>query len=240
MDEQKSEQSEFLKDLEIPTENVLEAPLEVEPEKETEERPQLVNRKIRRQLERGEKYREEALLLGERLKVMTELGKFKEETGEDKLKEIDLIYGTDTPEHIAAGNILKKALQGREDAAVERALEKLREERSQESVQQEVEEKNLDEMLEQVEDEHGIDMSDATNRRAFLTLLERASAKDADGDIKEYADPDFVAEQFLARRDQSNGRAKELASRSMVRGGQTSSTVEQTAIERYLKDNDII
>jgi hypothetical protein len=178
---EKSEQEQFLSDLDIKKEDdVFEKPIvETETpeikegeEVETEDKPQLVNRKIRRDLARGQRYREEALVLGERLKTLSEVSKFREEAGDDHLKEVEAIFGTDTPEKLAATNILKKSLEGMSERAVQKALEQVESRQSSETQAVREEEDNIDNMLERVEDETDLDLSEGgKDRNGYLTLL---------------------------------------------------------------------
>src|ERR1700677_4329451 len=98
----------------------------VEPEKETEEEVETraKNRRERRLLEQNQRLREEAIAATSRANALSEVNKFREEVGSDELKEVEAIFGTDTPEKKAATDILKKALSGMSEKAVEKALEK--------------------------------------------------------------------------------------------------------------------
>jgi hypothetical protein len=224
----------------------LEVPGETDkPEKEESDfalEERLKNRAYKRLQDKYQEEREASIALNERLKVLSEVGKFRDEVGDDTLKEVEAIFGTDTPEKAQATNILKKALSGMSDAAVERALEHFQASQEEETGAVKREERNLDRYEEHWEDEYGIDMQDDATRRGMYALTERLSSKDEDGNIREYADPDGVAEMFLAQREKaSNARAKELAGRSMQRGGASQgSKIETDALERALKDAGII
>lgn len=241
-----SEQSEFLKDLGSDQQkDVLEQP--IEPIAQGEDSPEesemkLKNRRERRLSEKLQAEREANIALNTRLQVMSETKKFQEETGaEDPIKAIRAIYGDDTPEKRQASDIMETTLRKIHESAVEKALAKFEEQRGAES-KAEIEEGNrLDEILENVEESHGIDMSLESDRKGFLTLLEKVSPKDRDGNIIEFADPDTVAELYLSRRERSTNRAKELSDRSMARSGSSQpSKIEEDAMMRYLRENDII
>jgi hypothetical protein len=179
--------------------------------------------------------------LNERIKVLSEVGKFKQEATDDDLAEIDRIYGTDTPEHIAAGNILKKALRSREENAVQKALERIQSERTDDAQEQREEDKAVDDIEERIEDEYGIDMSNQSDRSSYFALMERMSPKDQDGNVKEYADPDAVAETFLRLKERANSRRQELSARSMTRSGQSQpSRIQEDAMERWIQENDLL
>jgi len=240
-----SEQNSFLADLEGDNQDAfkdrgsLEIPGKEETDAEIEERR--INRKNRRL---DQRLRDAEILnaqLNERVKVLSEVGKFKQEVGDDDLKEIDTIYGTDTPEHIAAGNILKKALRSREENAVQKALERIQAERGDDVKAQQEEDRTVDEIEERVEDEYGIDMSNTSDRSNYFALMERMSPKDKDGNVKEYADPDAVAETFLRLKERASSRRQELSARSMTRSGQSQpSRIEDDAATRFLRENDLI
>lgn len=242
-----SEQENFLKSLEGEQESILDRNLEIEspdgkePEDVEQTEQKLKNRRERRMAAQNQQIREENIALNERVKVLSEVGKFREEVGDDSLKEVEAIFGTDTPEKLQATNILKKALSGMSESAVEKALDKIEQQRSGESQALIQEEKNLDTILDSVEDDYGIDMSNDSNRKGFLTLLERLSPKDKNGDIIEYADADTTAEVYLSRKERSSGRAKDLASRSMTRSGESQpSKLEASSNEKYLKSLGVI
>jgi len=242
-----SEQEEFLKELEGKNENIFDKPeTEESPEQEeseAERESKVKNRAYRRLEEKYQREREAGIAMAERIKTLSEVQKFQEEVGDDPYKEIPLIFGTNTPESQKATDILLRNIKAAEERGTKRALEQFEEVRGSEGRAIQEEEKNLDAIMEGVEDDYGIDMSDSTERRAYLTLLEKVSPKDSDGNIIEYADPDATAELYLARKKSSNNnsRAKELSSRSMTQSGSSQpSRLAQTAEEKYLKENDLM
>lgn len=243
-----SEVSDFLKDLEgNPTESILEQPIVEGDEPDKVDAPEgdefkAKNRREKRLLEKNQQLREEAIAATARLQGIEESKKIREESEPaEYLKRVEKIYGSATPEAIEATNLLKEALQGLEESATKKAFEKLDSERSNEAKAVQEEEKNLDNILDNVEDNHGIDMSSETERKGFLTLLEKLSPKDQEGNIIEYADADATAELYLSRKEKTVSRAKELASRSLVRSGSSQpSKLEDDAATRFLKENGII
>lgn len=249
-----SEQTEFLKDLEVTEEDVLEQPLETE---ETGEKPieaeeskesqetemKLKTRRERRLSEKLQAEREANIDLNARLQTISEAKKAVGEEA-DYLKKVERIYGNNTPEAKEATEILKEVLrdvhQSARREALEESLQKFNEQRDSEAKETAKEEQNLEEMLENLEDEHNADFSDTNTRKGFLTLLERLSPKDKDGNIVEYADPETTWEIYESRNQKSN-RAKELSSRSMTRSGTSQpSKLEDDATVRYLKENGIL
>lgn len=240
-----SEQTEFLKDLEIDnTKDVFNKPLAEEPkepEKETEEdaEQKLKNRRERRLYDKLQSEREANIALNARLETIAESKHMREEEEvAEYLKRAEKIYGNATPEAKEATQLLIEALRGVEENATKKAFDRYQSERTNDSEAEKKEEKNLDDILEKVEEEHGIDMSDDKQRTGFLTLLEKLSPKDSEGNIIEYADPETTAEVYLSRQEKSNSRAKDLASRSMSQSGTSQpSKIEEDVMARWIKEN---
>lgn len=222
-----NEQEEFLKDLEIKPENdILEEsliPQEEEKKEEDEDSEQhLRNRREKRLAAKLQAEREAGIQMAAKLSVYTEAQKLKGDIDEDYLKGVEKIYGSETPEAIAATELLKNALKGMGDKATERALSQFREEQRQASEQVVKEEEELDSMLEELEDEHGIDLtskkSEAT-RKGFFTLLEKMSPKDKEGNVIQYADHHAVWEVYQSKSQKTENPAKALAARAMTQSG---------------------
>lgn len=238
---------EFLKGIETPEESLLNKPLieekdtpeEEEISLETEQR--LKNRLMRKKEKEADRLRDEVTQLNERVKVLSELGKFKEEVGDDTLKKVEAIYGTDTAEKLAATNLLKEALADIKRQAKEETMSALGARETEETEAQKEADSEVDEMLEQVEDEYGLDMSDDNVRNGYITLMEKMSRKYDDGNIKEFADPDAVADVYLTlQKRQGSTKAKELASRSMQRSGESQpSKLPQNAVDRFMEENGL-
>ncbi len=225
-------------------ESILDKPLTVEPEeepeKETADEEVKKNRYTRRREAEAQRLRDENIQLNERVKVLSEVGRFKEEVGEDDLKKVEAIFGTDTPEKLAATNILKEALSGLTEKAKRETLRELESREEEESGAQAEADDEVDEFLEMAEDE-GLDVEDENTRRGLLTLMERMSRKYNDGNIKEFADPEAVVETYKElQKRQSSTKARELASRSMTRSGESQpSKLPQNAIDRFMTENGL-
>jgi hypothetical protein len=237
-------QSEFLAELEQQNNtNPLEQPLTPEAEiTPTEEEPdeEKFNRRERRLQAKLQAERESAIALAARLEALTEAQKFSRENTPEVDETIARIYGTNTPEAAEATALLQKALANAENRATEKALEKFREEQQAEQQSVQHEEQTLDGMIDDIEDETGVDM-DPQTKKAFFSLLGRLSPKDSDGTIKEYADHHAVWEELQARKQPQNTRAKDLASRSVARNGASPATsVQDDATVRFLRENGII
>lgn len=240
-----SAQQDFLKDLEPEAKvDVFDTPLAPEPEKAQEDDKgdeEAENRKERRLRARLDAERESSIALAAKVEVLTSALQAKSETEPSEyLKKIERLYGTDSPEAQAATQLLSEALTGVEERAVQRAVEVLRQEQlqAQESVRNE--EKALSSMVEDIEDTYNVTI-DPQTEKGFFQLLEKLSPKDRDGNVTAYADPHEVWEELQARKTQPSTRAKDLASRSMVKtGASPDSSVQDDAALRFLKDNGII
>ena len=244
-----NEQEQFLESIkeekDVLSENI-EVPEATEPEKETEAESELQarNRRERRLLEQSRRYKEEAIAAEARLQGIKEAQTLRQDTPkEDYLTPVEKIYGNATPEAKEATELLKEALRRIHDSAkmesISEVLESIKKEREEEFGAVAKEEDNLDEMLNGLEDSHNVDFSNETTRKGFLSLLERASPKDREGNIIEYADAETVYELYESAQQKSS-RAKELAGRSMTRGGAGESKLEISALERTLKEQGII
>lgn len=237
-------QEEFLKDLEPSNErDPLNEPLTQEPIEPavTDDEEEPGNRVERRLRAKLQSERESSIALAARLEALTEAQKFSRDTEISSFEEKAMrIYGNQTPENAAATELLVSALKEVKEEAKREARQETRDELRQDYEAVAVEEKNLDEMLEEIEDESRSTI-DAPTRKAFYSLLERLSPKDGEGNIIEYADHHAVWEELQARKQPQNTRAKDLASRSMVRtGASPASSVETSATERWLKENGIL
>ncbi len=223
-----NEQEEFLKDLEREQETVFEqvpeqetAPV-TEPEKESEE--EKFNRRERRLQAKLKAERESSIALAAKLEVLTAAKSLTSENqAADYLTKVERIYGTDSPEAVAATDLLKNAFQDVEKRSTERALELFREEQRNERDSVANEEQVLDNMIDEIEDENSLSV-DAPTKKAFFSLLEKLSPKDSDGNVTQYADHRAVWEELQSRRRPVDTRAKDLAARSMVKTGASPST----------------
>ena len=237
-----SELTDFLKEAKQ-EDSILDKPLVAdEPVKEPEADEEQIkkNRYTRRREAEAQRLRDENLQLNERVKVLSELGKFKEEVGDDPLKKVDAIFGTDTPEKLAATNLLKEAISGMSAKAKAEALQEIDSRGEQESEAQKEADDEVDGFLEAAEDE-GLDIDDDNTRKGLITLMERMSSKYEDGNVKEFADPEAVIETYKELQKRSgSGKAKELASRSMTRSGESQpSELPQNAVERYMAEHGL-
>lgn len=250
-----SETLDFLKNIEPGTPDTFNQEL-VEPEqknsqdesKEAEEQKEekssmnLRNRRERRLASQLTQKNEENIALNARLQAIEDAQRTRNSSDADYLKVLEKIFGT-TPETIESTEILKKAFSDMKESAAREALEQFRRESEKERQAVAQAEKKLDTIIEDVEDEYNVDLtSDTPLRRGFLKALEKASPKDRDGNIVDYADGQAIFELFNKSRERmNNSQAKDLASKSMTPSGQSNpSSLQEDATVRFLKENGII
>lgn len=214
-----------------------------DPEKQTDE---VKNRRHRRLEERLQAERESNIALNARLQTIAEAKKGSGEEA-DFLKGVDRIYGTDTPEAVAATELLKNTLRGLHDSAKQSALEEVRAERQKEVEAQRKADQEVSHMIEEIDEDYNVDLSSTGNerlRKGFFSLLQKMSPKDADGNITQYADHTAVWEAFQAQmnsKKSTENRAKDLASRSTTQSGASAGAKTQDdAATKWLKENGII
>jgi hypothetical protein len=244
-----SETNEFLKDIRGNQEDAFsylnkpEVEIEASQEDDIKEEGRWKgNRETRREAQKAQKYKEEAIALNARLQALSETKQAVKDIPEaDYLSKVERIYGNATPEAREATELLKEALRGVHNSAKAEALEeavgRIDADRNGESEAVKESEDEIDEGLEHLEDEYDADFSDSTTRNGFLTLLEKVSPKDRDGNIKEYADFDATYELYQSRQNKSADKAKELSSRSMTRGGNSGgSELQSEAVDSYARE----
>ncbi len=247
MDEEKGALDQF--DNDFPVQDEKADPFAVAPAPtadvdEEEELPaELKNRHIHRVERKLREEREANIALAARLSERSELERFKEESGDNP--DITKIYGTDTPEAREATRLLQGALDKVGQQAEERAVKRFQDIQETQVKAQREAESFIDGALEALEEDHNIDLtSDAPQarkaRREFLELVQKASPKDDNGDIKEYADFDAVFDLYASSREKATTRNKDLASRSMVKSGNTTQTVGNKVHEDYLRQIGIL
>ena len=199
------------------------------------------NRYQRRLKERLAREREANIALNARLQTIADSQRTRTDEAADYLSQVERIYGTNSPETKEATELLKSALRSVEDRATERALQMFREEEQRREEEVVEARERLESMIEEIEDTTGIAFNQTT-QTGFLTMLEKMSPKDSEGNIIEYADHHAVWEAYQASRQaRKDTRAKDLAARSMTTSaGSTSSTLSSDSNERWLKEHGII
>ncbi len=204
------------------------------------------NRHHRRLEAKLQAEREANIHLNARVQALTEAAKFNQEFGAKTLDErLVTLYGDDENGKKAA-LITQSLLADTAKSAREQALEDFRETQRKEAQEVKESEQFIDGQLEELEDEHGIDLTSNAPaarkaRSEFLGMVEKFSPKDEDGNVAEFADFSEVFDVFQKTRERpTNTRQKDLASRGQVRSGSSSSKVEDIAGEKFLKDAGII
>lgn len=245
-----SELENFLKDLGASEESIVDKPL-VEPpapEKEGEDNEEKVfkNRYTRRKEQEAQRLRDEVSQLTERVKILSEADKLKQDVGDDYKKLLEPIFGTagedgkyDPKRELATKNLIA-AFEGMKESVKKEFFADIESRQGQETEAQKEADSEVDEFLEIAEDE-GIDVSDDNVRSGLITLMERMSKKYEDGNIKEFADNEAVIETFKElQKRQDSSKARELASRSMTRSGESQpSKLPQNAIDRFMEENGL-
>lgn len=235
-----NEQQQFLEEVE-PV-DILDQPLNpVAPvvTEEPEEVPEDIKNRAHKRLEaKLQSEREANIAMAARLEALSESQKVRTE-GAEYLKNVERIYGTDSPEAKEATELLKDTFVKLKEEAIQDALSIFKEEqrKEQEAVRQE--EARLDSMIEDIEDTLGVTISQE-KQKGFFKMLEKLSPKDENGRILNYADPIATWEMYQARTEKPNP-AKELSSRSMVQSSSSQpSKLEDDVNMRFLKENGII
>ena len=201
--------------------------------------PEPKNRRERRLMEKLQSEREASIALAAKLDVITQSQSSRSEQSEF-LDIAERIYGTQTPELREATELLKTALMGVKDEAKKEALAEWQNLRQKEQDAVSSAEKRIDSMIESIEDERNIDLSDA-HRQGFLKLLEKMSPKDRNGNITEYADHYAVWDVYQSQIKKPVNPAKDLASKTMTTGASSgNSNLTNEANERWLIENGLI
>lgn len=205
------------------------------------------NRWTRRREAAFQREREANIALAARLEAMSEAQRFSRDMGEMPMDErLVTLYGNDENGKRAA-QITQSLLSDVAKQAKDEAMREFQAAREKERQELSANQDYIDGALEELEDASGIDLTSnkpaaIKARTEFLSMVEKFSPKDGEGNITAYADFDQVFDIWNSRRDKGNNRSKELASRSMVRSGATTSQTKADvqAGEKFLKDNGII
>ncbi len=221
-------------------ENPTPAPIEEKPvEDEVPSEPEARNRRERRLMEKLQSEREAAIALAAKLDNITQAQAIRTESAEWE-KSIEKIYGDSTPELREATELLKASMRGIKDEAKREALAEWQ---ATQAKQQEAianAEKRIDSILEEIEDEANIDLSQGPHRDGFLKLLEKMSPKDSNGNIIEYADHSAVWEIYQGQIKKPVNPAKEMAARAMTQGGTGNPNLSNEAVERWARENGLL
>lgn len=237
MDKSNNEVNKFFE--ELPSEDKQEADIfntnpteKVEPEipvkEEGDEEPRK-NRRHRRIEAQLQEERETSIALNERVRTLSEM--LQERNTDKSTMAVDerlaRLFGADENGKEISRHFTQ-ILADTKTEAEENALNRFNQQQQQVVEQQKEYESFIDDQLESLEDEHGVDLtSDAPKarkaRREFLEMVQDLSPKDRDGTITDYADFgstfDVYQRTHTEKPDESINRRKEIASRSMQRSG---------------------
>lgn len=199
------------------------------------------NRRERRLMAKLDAERGSSIQLAEKLTAKSDAEKAIEDS--DYLKAVERIYGTDSPEAMAATDILKQALMGVAKHAEESAYQRVARERAEAEAAERHAQEQLDGYLDEIEDTYGIELTDK-QAEDFTKLLVKMSPTDpTTKKVVAYANPHAVWEVFKERtRKQGNGpTAKKLATRSLTNStSPDKSNLKDESAERFLKESGII
>jgi exonuclease VII large subunit len=244
---QPNESQNFLDEFKQKTEDpfaFLETPApapEVEPpaEEEVPSEPEARNRRERRLMEKLQSEREAAIALAAKLDTITQSQAARSEQAQF-LEVAERIYGTQTPELREATELLKSALSGVKEEAKREALAEWQ---SLQAKQQEAianAEKRIDLMIEEIEDEKNVDLSEGPHRDGFLKLLQKMSPKDRSGNIIEYADHTAVWDIYQSQIKKPANPAKDMAARAMTQGGTGNTNLSNEVHDRWARENGFL
>ncbi len=175
--------------------------------------------------------------IAKRIGTKPEKTSTSDDSSEDELTETLIeIIGNDTPQKVAAVKKFRSQLGQLEEKGAERALSQIREQAEAEKREETEAQEQLVEAFDSIEEEYGV--FTVKERNDFVDFIRRVSPKDADGDVIQYPDIQEAYKVFKSGyKPSSNTRAKDLASRSMSRSSDATST-PQTG--RTWKDIDKI
>lgn len=191
----------------------------VAPEKDDEPRKNRRHRRLENQLAEE---REARIRAEERVKALAEYGsKAPDTTVDDRLLRM---YG---PENAEAAKLHMELLNDFGKKAEERAIQRMQESQAEATRKQVEFEKFIDDELESIEDQFDVDVTSDSPaarkaRKEFLSLVQKLSPKDTNGEIANYADFHEVWDIYQSRQEapvQDASRAKEIAARTMQKPG---------------------
>lgn len=147
----------------------------------------------------------------------------------DILKEI---IGDDTPEKRNAIDKFNRTFMEREERIAGRSLEAINAERQAEVDAEADADDTLMNGFENIESNFGVDLYAPENRKLkgqFIDYIRKVAPKDSDGEITDFPDIEGTFETFQSMRQRNNqtNRGKDLASRSIERGSNSSAPVQK-------------
>lgn len=151
----------------------------------------------------------------------------------DVIGAFTAIIGNDTPDKVKALEALEKTLNGADERASSKAIERFKQEQTAALTRKSVEEKaaqdELDTYFDDIEETYDVDLSSNAAsakklRSEFIEYVRKIAPKDEKGEVKAFPDllSAFEIFQEQGKKTVQPTRAKELASRGMTRSGDTS------------------
>lgn len=164
---------------------------------------------------------------------------FKREVTSDDVDDYyTRLIGNDTPEKLSMIREAKARDERMLEEATERAFNRLTNEQKQSIEADREAEEQLETSLEDIEESFGVDLLSETptarkTRTDFMKFVERIAPKNSRGEVIDYPDMNSAFETFQETRKTSTqpNRAKELASRSMARGGEAQPIPERISFD---------
>lgn len=156
----------------------------------------------------------------------------------DVIGAFTAIIGNDTPEKVRALEALEKTLNGSDERASTKAIERfqqqIKEQEQKVTDAEKAAQDELDTYFDDIEETYDVDLSSNAAsakklRSEFIEYVRKIAPKDANGEVKAF--PDMLASfedfQDRAKRHIQPTRAKELASRGLTRSSDTTQAVPQ-------------
>lgn len=195
-------------------------------------------RRLEKQLKEAERLTEE---LNNRIQRLADTKDAVEQaTGYEYLKGI---YGDETPEGRNASDILLRLPRDLKEEIMREVEERIESRYSASTAAEAEASDEVDEMMNAVEDEYDVDLSDSELRNKWIDNMERMSPKDSKGNIVHYADPYAVWEVTESQIKKPQSNAKTYAQRGLTPSSGAAPTEGEQAnkeMEEYLKRNDLI
>lgn len=245
MDNEKDAVSDFLNGVTEDRDLFKEEPTVTQESNETEDKPIPFHKdpKVQRYVE---KQIEKAL----RDKPSVEQ-QFRQEVTQSDVKDVisafTAIIGNDTPEKVKALEALEKTLNGADERASQKAIERFQ--KQQEELIQKATEADkraqyeLDNYFDEIEENYNVDLTSNSAsakqlRSQFIEYVRKVAPKDEKGEVERFPDLVGAFEEFQERNKRTASRAKELANRGITRSSDTTVSAPQGKswkdVERYI------
>lgn len=166
----------------------------------------------------------------------------KQETVSSDVKDVveafTALIGNDTPEKVRALEKLEKTLNGSDERASAKAIERFQKQIEDQKHQQTEAEKaaqdELDSYFDDIEETYDVDLSSNAAsakklRSEFIEYVRKIAPKDENGEVKAFPDllASFEVFQEQNKKQAMPNRTKELASRGLTRSADTASAAPQ-------------